>query len=117
MAEAPRPPLPPVLRRWQPAPNCSCAAAAAAVHEAAAVAVVAVVEVGAAGAVTAKEAEKVVAAVGVAAEVAVAGAAVAAWLTRPELPPPDSGGRADAPRSTPHTRSALRMPHTAPSEG
>ena len=78
-----------------------------------------VVVVGAAGAVAAKEAEKVVAAVGAAAEaaVAVAAVAVAAWLTRPELPPPDSGGRADAPRSTPHTRSALRMPHTAPSEG
>ena len=120
MAEASQPPLLPVLCRWQQTSVHLCAAATAAVHEAAAVAVVAVVAVavavGAAGAVVATEAAKAVEAVEAAEAVAVA-AAVPAWLMRPGLPPPDSGGRGDAPRSTPRTQSALRMSHTAPSEG
>ena len=110
MAEASQPPLLPVLRRWQQTAVHLCAAATAAVHEAAAVAVVAVVAVavavGAAGAVVATEAAKAVEAVEAAEAVAVA-AAVPAWLMRPGLPPPDSGGRGDAPRSTPRTVALL----------
>ena len=83
----------------------------------AAVAVVVVAAaVGAAGAVVATEAATAVEAVE-AVEAVVVAVAVPAWLMRPELPPHDSGGRGDAPRSTPRTQSALRMSHTAPSEG